>query len=138
MSAIEDFEHRIEVAASPTSELRRSALGSDHEAVRLPPPRFVFVTTALSVPLVAGLMWAARRHELSAGLPCEARGAQGCAYDANLAAAYGTAAGFGALCAVAVAHRLTERRPGVASVASMLLLTGWLVFAAILIRGTQS
>jgi len=117
---------------------RRPGPVCQNVVVRLPSARTFLFTTALSIPVVAALMWTFRRHELSSGLPCEARGTQGCSYDANLAAGYGAVVGVGALCLVAVTAGLLKRWPGPASVISALLFAGWLLVAAILIRGTQS
>ena len=92
---------------------------------------------AISVPIVAGLMWWLRRSFLD-GVDCTTLGPYDCGYDGGLAAAYGVVVGCLFLIAGAGAWAISRRSPRAGLVAGGLVAAAWLVIAAVLLAATRT
>lgn len=97
----------------------------------------MLAATVGSVPMVGAVMWVLRGDFLDQ-VDCRTQGPYDCAYDANLAAAYGAIVGLVFLIGAAGAWALARRWPRAGAAIGSVVLVGWLAVAAVLIAATRT
>ena len=98
---------------------------------------WMLAATVGSVPIVAAVIWVLRGDFLNQ-VDCRTQGPYDCAYDANLAAAYGAIVGLIFLIGAVGAWVLARRWPRAGALVGSVVLVAWLAVAAVLIAATRT
>ena len=123
------------------SSVHELNLPGKHDDVDPPADRrianWMLAATVSSVPIVAAVMWVLRGDFLDQ-IDCRTQGPYDCAYDANLAAAYGAIVGLLFLIGAAGAWALARRWPRTGAAIGSVVFVAWLAVAAMLIAATRT